>query len=274
MAGFQGLVTAGRHRISVAVSGHGGPAVVIEPAFGGSAQSWQEVAAVLAAETTVATYDRAAYGASSRAMDHRAPADIARDLHEVLGAAGVAGPFVLVGHSFGGVCVRAFAGLYDGEVAGMVLVDSSHEAQEEVLRGALPWYVRLTEKAILPALMMGTRSFRSGADRRSIRREYRSSMALTAADQILAPDGLGRRPLAVITRGPGRKASVPEGWRRWHHLNEDLARLSANSRHGVADDPGHYVHKRAPGLVTGTILDVLRSARTGGPLEDPSPGAT
>jgi pimeloyl-ACP methyl ester carboxylesterase len=266
MTGPPSLVAVGPHRISVTVSGQGGPAVVIEPAFGGSAQSWQAVAGVLAAETTVVTYDRAAYGASSRAVDRRTPVEIAGDLHGVLVATGVAGPFVLVGHSFGGICVRAFAARYDSEVAGMVLVDSSHEAQDEVLRGSLPWHLRLAEKAVLPALLTGTRSFRSGADRRSVLREYRSSMALTAADQLLAPGGLGHRPLAVLTRGPGGGASVAEGWRRWHHLHEDLARLSGNSRHVVAGDPGHYLHKREPGLVTGTILDVLRSARTGGPL--------
>jgi pimeloyl-ACP methyl ester carboxylesterase len=269
-----GLVTVGPHRISVTVSGHGGPAVVIEPAFGGSAQSWQAVAGVLARETTVVTYDRAAYGASSRAMDRRTPAEIAGDLHRVLGWVGVVGPFVLVGHSFGGICVRAFAARYDGEVAGMVLVDSSHEAQDEALRGALPWHIRLAEKAVLPALVMGTRNFRSGADRRSLLREYRSSMALTAADQLLAHGALGRRPLAVVTRGPGRGASVPEGWRRWHRLHEDLARLSANSRHVVAGDPGHYVHKREPELVTGAIFDVVSSARTGGPLGNQGTGVS
>jgi pimeloyl-ACP methyl ester carboxylesterase len=271
MADQPGLVTVGPHRISVTVSGQGGPAVVIEPAFGGSAQSWHAVAAVLAAETTVVTYDRCAYGASSRAVDRRTPAEIAGDLHGVLGAAGVPEPFVLVGHSFGGICVRAFAARYDSEVAGMVLVDSSHEAQDEALRGSLPWYLRLAEKAVLPALLMGTRGFRSGADRRSVLREYRSSGALTAADQLLAPGALGRRPLAVVTRGPGRGTSVPEGWRRWHQLHTDLAGLSANSRHIVAGDPGHYVHKRDPGLVTGTILDVLRSARDAGPLENRAP---
>jgi pimeloyl-ACP methyl ester carboxylesterase len=235
MADQPGLVTVGPHRLSVTVSGQGAPAVVIEPAFGGSARSWHAVAAVLAAETTVVTYDRAAYGESSR------------------------------------ICVRAFAARYDSEVAGMVLVDSSHEAQDEALRGSLPWYLRLAEKAVLPALLMGTRGFRSGADRRSVLREYRSSGALTAADQLLAPGALGRRPLAVVTRGPGRGTSVPEGWRRWHQLHTDLAGLSANSRHIVAGDPGHYVHKRDPGLVTGTILDVLRSARDAGPLENRAP---
>jgi pimeloyl-ACP methyl ester carboxylesterase len=140
MNGRSAHVTIGPHRISVTVSGAGGPAVVIEPAFGGSAQSWEAVARTLSEETTVVTYDRAAYGTSSRAMDGRTPREIARDLHG----------------------------------------------------------------------------------------------------------------------------------RRWHGLHEDLARLSANSRHVVAGQPGHYIHKSEPGLVTDAILEVVRSVRARSPLADPA----
>jgi pimeloyl-ACP methyl ester carboxylesterase len=255
-------VTAGLHRISVTVSGSGAPAVIIEPAWGGGAQSWRAIAGMLAEETTVVTYDRAAYGTSSRAMDRRTPREIARDLHEVLDAAGIARPVVLVGHSAGGVFVRAFAGLYGGEVAGMVLVDSSHEAQEHVLRGSLPWRTRLLEAVTVPLVMAVPRKARGGADRRSIVREFRSAKRLTAADQPLAGGALGGRPLVVLTRRPGSASTVPEDWRRWHGLHEDLARLSANSRHIVTDRPGHYLHKSEPDLVTASIRDVLHSART------------
>ena len=269
MNGRSAHVTIGPHRISVTVSGAGGPAVVIEPAFGGSAQSWQAVARTLSEETTVVTYDRAAYGTSSRAMDRRTPREIARDLHGVLDAAGITRPVVLVGHSAGGVYVRAFAGLHGGEVAGMVLVDSSHEAQEDVLRGCLPWRIRFLEAATVPLLMIVPRGVRGGADRRSIVREFLSGKRLTAADQPLAEGTLGDRPLIVLTRGPGRGGTVAEDWRRWHGLHEDLARLSANSRHVVTGQPGHYIHKSEPGLVTDAILEVVRSVRARSPLADP-----
>jgi pimeloyl-ACP methyl ester carboxylesterase len=277
MDGRASQVMVGPHRISVTVFGSGGPAVVIEPAFGGSAQSWQAIAETLAQETTVVTYDRAPYGASSRAMDHRTPPEIARDLHGVLDATSVARPIVLVGHSLGGVCVRAFTALYEQEVAGMVLVDSSHEAQEEVLRGSLSWRIRLAEAAMVPVLTAVPRKVRGGADRRSIVREYRSSKRLTAADQALAGGALGNKPLIVLTRGPGAGGTVPEDWRRWHGLHEELARLSANSRHIVARQRGHYIHKSEPDLVTAAIRDVLRSARTQTPLAETAttpPGAS
>jgi pimeloyl-ACP methyl ester carboxylesterase len=261
-------VNIGPHRISVSVAGSGGPAVIIEPAFGGSAQSWQSLAGALGEHTTVVTYDRAAYGTSSRAMDRRTPRDIARDLHGVLNATGMENPVVLVGHSTGGVCVRAFAALYREQVAGMVLIDSSHEAQEQVLRGTLPWKARLLEALTVPLLVSVPRKVRNGADRRSIIREFQSSKRLTAADQSLAAGALGDVPLVVLTRAPGNDGTPPEHWRRWHSLHEDLARLSTNSRHDIADQPGHYIHKSEPELVSAAIRDVLHSARTQTPLAE------
>jgi hypothetical protein len=74
------------------VFGTGQPAVVIEPGFGGSAQSWRAIAEELAEDTNVVTYDRAPYGASSPAVDGRTPREIARDLHGVLEALGITGP--------------------------------------------------------------------------------------------------------------------------------------------------------------------------------------
>jgi pimeloyl-ACP methyl ester carboxylesterase len=263
MDGKNTEVRVGAHRISVTVFGSGEPAVVIEPAFGGSAQSWQAIAQALGEQTTVVTYDRAPYGTSSRAVDQRTPAEIAGDLHGVLAAAAIRAPVVLVGHSAGGVCARAFAWRYAAEVAGMVLVDSSHEVQEQILRDALPWRIRLLEALTVPMLMAMPRSLRNGADRRSVVREFRSIKRLTAADQSLAPGALGTKPLVVLTRGPGKSALLPEDWRRWHGLHAELARLSANSRHVVASQPGHYIHKREPALVVTSIRDVLHSARTG-----------
>jgi hypothetical protein len=93
--------------------------------------------------------------------------------------------------------------------------------------------------------------------------EFRSIKALTAADQSLTAGALGSKPLVVLTRGPGSSAVVPEDWRRWHGLHAELARLSVNSRHVIASQSGHYIHKSEPGLVTTSIRDVLHSVRSG-----------
>jgi pimeloyl-ACP methyl ester carboxylesterase len=259
-------VTVGPHQISYNVQGSGGPAVVIEPAFGGTAGQWQDIAGTLAAQTTVMTYDRAAYGASSRAMDRRTPAQIARDLHGVLDAAGVARPLVLVGHSYGGVCIRKFTESYGDEVAGMVLVDSSYEGQRAILRGSWPLRIMLAAVATVPLVTIGRRENRGYADRRSLVREYRSLLSLRAADRALTAGALGDRPIAVLTRGRGDAPDLQESWRRWHGMQEELARLSTNSRHIITQEPDHYIQTSEPDLVTATIQDVVHSVRTGSPL--------
>jgi pimeloyl-ACP methyl ester carboxylesterase len=267
-------VPVGPHQISFTVQGSGGPAVVIEPAFGGTAEQWEDIAAKLAAQTTVLTYDRAAYGESSRAVDHRRPAEIARDLHGVLDAVGVARPLVLVGHSYGGVCIRKFTGLYGEEVAGMVLVDSSYEGQRAVMRGSWPLRVMLSAVTTVPLLMFLRPESRNHADRRSLVREYRSLLSLKASDRALPAGALGRRPLAVLTRGPGEVPDLQESWRRWNGMQEELAGLSSNSRHIISQEPDHYIHISEPDLVTATILDVVYSVRTSSSLEDPTEEAS
>jgi pimeloyl-ACP methyl ester carboxylesterase len=258
-------VEVGAHRIEATVFGSGTPAVVIEPGFGGTAASWRAVAEALAEDTTVVTYDRAPYGASSRARDARTPRDIARDLNGVLDALGIDRPVVLAGHSCGGVYARVFAGLYDQQVAGLVLIDSSHEAQEQVEIPQLPWWVRAVRRLELPLIMVLPRKARSGADRRSLMRENRALYRLTASDKPLAAGGLGDRPLIVITAGPGK---IVNGrvWQLWHDLQAELAGLSSNRRHIVASHPDHYVHKKDPDLVITAIRDVVHSARTRTPL--------
>src|SRR5262245_23875928 len=103
------MVEAGRHRIEATVFGSGLPVVVIEPALGGYARAWWPIARALAGDTTVVAYDRAPYGASSLARDDRTARDIADDLHAVLRSLDVSGPFVLLGHSIGGIYVRTYA---------------------------------------------------------------------------------------------------------------------------------------------------------------------
>jgi pimeloyl-ACP methyl ester carboxylesterase len=265
MTGVTRQVQVGPHRIEATVLGSGTPAVVIEPGFGGTAAAWRAVAEAVAEDTTVVTYDRVPYGASSRARDARTPRDIARDLNAVLDALGIDGPVVLAGHSAGGIYARAFAGLYDGQVAGLVLVDSSHEAQEQVATPALPWKIRVLKRVAFPVTLMLPRKARSGADRRSLIRENRAFCRLTARDKPLTTGALGDRPLIVITAAPGKIVNG-RAWQIMHELHAELAALSANRRHIVASHPDHNVHKADPDLVITAIRDVVRSARTHTPL--------
>jgi pimeloyl-ACP methyl ester carboxylesterase len=260
------MVTTGRHRIEATVFGAGLPAVVIEPAFGGSARDWRTIAEALAADTTVVTYDRVPYGASSRASDRRLPGDVAADLDAVLGSLEVRGPLVLVGHSLGGVYVRNYAARHLDRVAGMVLVDSTHEAQRPILREHYSLRKRVGLAFMIPQLILRTRQWRGGADRRSMIREYRMITRLHKADRALTGGALGSRPLIVLTRASENDADAAGEWQAWRDLQRDLAQLSTNSRHVISGRSEHHLNTGDPELVIGAIREVVKSARTGMPL--------
>jgi pimeloyl-ACP methyl ester carboxylesterase len=164
--------------------------------------------------------------------------------------------------------MRAYAARHLDQVAGMVLVESSHEGQRPVLAARYTPKDRLFVALTVPQMIVRSRQWRGGADRRSNIREYRMFKRLGASDQVLARGGLGDRPLIVLTRGPGCKTRTDRLWQAWYGLQQDLAQLSANTRHVVSDSPDHYLNHDDPGLVITAITDVLRSARTRRPLGD------
>ena len=266
MDGVTTMVQVGHHRLETTVFGSGEPAVVIEPSLGGYAAAWRDIAGTIAAHTTVVTYNRAPYGASSPARDGRRPREIADDLDGVLKTVGVAGPLVLVGHSIGGIYQRTYAALHLDRTVGMVLVESSHETQRKIIPRYLSPRDRVLAALTMPQMIVRSRAWRGGGDRRSCVTEFRMFKRLSAADQALARGGLGDRPLIVITRGPVSEARPGRLWLAWYELQQDLARLSANSRHLVSGSPEHYLNEGDPALVTSAICEVVRSARTGAPL--------
>ena len=120
------LVDVGGHRLHLLCEGSGSPAVILEPGLPGSSLAWSGIADEVAAFATVCTYDRAGYGWSETGPSPRTAGTIVRELNRLLGAAGISPPYVLVGHSFGGLIMQLYAGHFPDQVAGMVLVDSSH----------------------------------------------------------------------------------------------------------------------------------------------------
>lgn len=125
-------VDIGGRTLNIDCSGSGSPAVILEAGAGGyGGYGWRAVQSEVARFTTVCWYDRAGEGWSDPAPTARKSATIVQDLHELLQRTPVAGPYVLVGHSMGGEYVRVFSAKYPSEVAGVVLVDSTHPDQRE-----------------------------------------------------------------------------------------------------------------------------------------------
>jgi pimeloyl-ACP methyl ester carboxylesterase len=136
------LVRVNERQMHIHVTGEGPPTVVFESGMGASCLSWTLVQPQVAQFTRAASYDRAGHGWSAPARERRTAEQIAQELHTLLDAAAVPGPYVLVGHSFGGYVNRAFAHMYRNEVVGMVLVDSIHPAEWE---NPTPKQLRISE---------------------------------------------------------------------------------------------------------------------------------
>ena len=125
------LLEVNRRRLHIQVTGDGTPAVVFESGMGASSLSWTQVQPQVARFSRAVSYDRSGHGWSDPAPGPRTAQHLAEDLHALLDTAGVPGPYVLVGHSFGGYVSLVFANLFPKDVAGMVLVDAIHPAEWE-----------------------------------------------------------------------------------------------------------------------------------------------
>jgi pimeloyl-ACP methyl ester carboxylesterase len=134
------LIDVGGHRLHLSCTGSGSPTIVLEPGGGEMSSNLGWIAPAVARNIRVCVYDRAGRGWSEPADTPQDGRQIATDLHTLLQSGHVPGPYVLAGHSFGGLYVLTYAARYPNEVAGMVLVDSTNPASAAGARTASPYH--------------------------------------------------------------------------------------------------------------------------------------
>ncbi len=280
-----GLVDIGGRRLWLECRGAGGPTVVLEAGYPHRADIWDTIAlgespgktAVLpgvAAFTCVCAYDRPGTiltdpgdpGQRSRSdsvPQPRTVADLVADLHALLHAAGVPGPFVLVGHSLGGVVGRLYSATYPAEVAGLVLVDASHEEQSERFQAVMT----PEQWAVLDGMAMNPPGLDVYPDFERI--DLDASFAQMRDAAMARP--LDPIPLVVVTHGRGYTAAeIPSGISAeameavWQDLQADLAKLTPTARQLVAPTSGHYILLEQPELVIEAIRSVVVEVRNTG----------
>ena len=195
------LVHVDKRRMHIHVTGEGTPAVVFESGMGASCLSWTQVQPEVAQFSRAVSYDRAGHGWSEAARGPRTARQIAQDLHALLNAAGVPGPYVLVGHSFGGYVNLAFANLFRDDVAGMVLVDPIHPAEWET---PIPEQLRVIKVGLRYACIASWLA-RFGLARLCLTREARGSPGLAWA----AASAFGPAVTSALQRIVGEIHKLP-----------------------------------------------------------------
>jgi pimeloyl-ACP methyl ester carboxylesterase len=251
----QRLVDVGGRRLAIECAGRGSPTVVLDNGLPPEApaearETWATVLPAVAAFTRVCTYDRANLGRSDPAPRPRTSRQIVEDLHTLLRNAEPPGPYVLVGWSFGGLNVRLHASRYPAGVAGLVLVDSVHEAQISRVLAALPADVPAEARETLQQVASRPDN-PEGVD------------LLDSFRQAEAAAPLPSVPLVVLTHG--RRVLPATDFldleQLWAELQADLARRVPNGALIVAEASGHAIPLEQPDLVVGAIRRVVLSTR-------------
>jgi pimeloyl-ACP methyl ester carboxylesterase len=277
------LIDVGGHRLHLSCTGAGTPTVVLEPGAGGMSSSLGWIAPAVARDTRVCVYDRAGRGWSEPASTAQDAAQIATDLHRLLQRGHVPGPYVLAGHSFGGLYVLTFAARYPEEVAGMVLVDSTAPAAAANPGTPSPGHggssdgLSRVSALVSVSARLGLGRLYAQVDFGSLpprsRDEVRASaatastlrstideylQAAASAEQAAALPDLADKPLLVLTAGSGHDAA-------WSAAQNRLARLSTNSVHRIIAGATHedlVGNEEDAAATTQAILDVVASVRS------------
>lgn len=243
------------------------PIVVLEAGAGDDSTTWEDIFPAVAQFSQVMAYDRAGLGHSVGSPTPRTTLQLVDDLHSLLQASRLEGPYLLVGHSLGALVCRLYAQQYRHEVAGLVFIDGPHPEQGKRFTAALMEMGWQRHELVQPILTMA----------RGVAPELHPegldfAQSLAEVDQTQT---FGDLPLVVLS------ASKPpeEAWpdlpiqaaraltRTWDAMQGELPTLSTKGVHVITNRSGHYIQRDEPELVVETIRQVVRAIRNGSPQE-------
>jgi pimeloyl-ACP methyl ester carboxylesterase len=264
---LDGRFHVGGRAIRLSCFGHGAPTVVIDAGMGTAPvedQAWRGIANRVSQTTRVCLHDRAGLGQSdpSPAADVRTSASASKDLVAALKAASVQPPFLLVGHSIGGLNAQVFASLYDDQVAGLVLISSTHPQQVQSWLAEFP-----QPSADEPASVTRSRAFLTALEADPGLNPERMDVAVSNREALRLLS-LGDRPVIVATHSPRwrMEPELPEPLaERLEAVTQDLQRrfleLSSASVQRVAPTAGHGLPHEDPSFVADAIVEGVTAVR-------------
>jgi len=282
------LVDVGGYKMHIHCIGQGSPTVILESGSVEFSVNWVKVQPEIAKTTRVCSYDRAGFGWSEPSPHPRTAKKMTEELHTLLANANVQGPYVLVGHSMGGVLMRVYAHNNPDQVAGMVLVDSAHEEQfirypKSVIKtvqdyigqfhmlgllgstGITALVPQLIPNPNLPddayaqyqAVLATTGFFEANvAELTALEESYAEAIALQMTN-------FQNAPFIVLSRGLSDATPIltesenQQLWEIWQQMQSDLAALSPESIQIIADQSGHNIQLDQPDLVIDAIRQVI-----------------
>ena len=238
-------VDVGGHKLRVVVKGKGAPVVLLDTGIGDSLDTWAWIMPELAKTTRVVAYDRAGLGKSEPGPEPRTSGQVVLELRALLEAIEEPGPYVLVGHSIGGLNMRLFAARHPADVAGIVLIDPTpvdFPGREAALRTESEQQRMRTDLTLASA---------------GLRREL--AAAAESAEQVRAAGALPEVPIILLTAS--RSDESPAFRQAWIEMQRAMAERLSVREHSVIEQAGHYIHYDRPEVVTYAIRRVVELAR-------------
>jgi pimeloyl-ACP methyl ester carboxylesterase len=237
-------------RHNVHLQGKGTPTVVLENGLGDTFEVWKDVQTAIATDCALTVaYNRAGYAGSDAPRGDRDAKTIVAELRDELHARGLSPPYILVGHSLGGLYMQYFAREYANEVAGLLLVDSTHWNQQ-LLLGAPT--ARPADKRSRVILFMSFIARRELAD---------SARAGEQVHQSPPPAGI---PTIVLSSTGVFRGETPTARAEAARLQENIVAEFPGSKHLRVDGSGHYIQKDRPDVVIDSVRELAGCSRPRG----------
>lgn len=215
------------------------PTVVMDAGYGDYSKGWNAIISEVSLLTEVLVYDRAGLGKSEPSSNPRNSREMVKELKELLSKLNINPPYIVVGHSFGGVNARLFASKYPEDVCGLLLVDSTPEDYRE---------------RFLPTM---SEDFQEAYNKQFVH-EGNYEEFMESLDQLKEDQKKLNVPLIVLSAGKKNYYS-PESQGLWNTMQEEILLISSISEFMIAEDSTHYIQNDEPALVVGAIRRLIEN---------------